>query len=352
MILAYKLGSRLQSVIFSVFLMISGSSYAGEIVKPGTIDSERKPADIADNRSVVLKANAQIQFQIGLLYEEGIGFPQNYVFARYWFEKAAEQNNADALFYLGYYYMNGIGVNKNEKKGLGLYRQAAKFGSGDAMNNLGFWMNQQGHTEDAILLYLKAIESGSELALLNLGGLYREIGNYEKSEELLLMALNKKNVIKSEALNKLGDLYSDRYFIGYDIKKSEKYYIESIGLSNCVSANNLGMIYFDRKDYKKSYYYIRMAAEKNIPGAVNNLGSLYRYGYGVKQDHAKALSLFQRAAELGSSGGLYNIASMYEKGEGVKQDDNKAIEYYEKALAAGHYPAQKKIDLLKAKRKK
>ncbi|EMQ4858335.1 sel1 repeat family protein [Morganella morganii] len=112
------------------------------------------------------------------------------------------------------------------------------------------------------------------------------------------------------------------------------------------------MIYLDKKDYKKSYYYIRMAADKNIPGAVSNLGSLYRYGYGVKQDYAKALSLFQRAAELGSSGGLYNIASMYEKGEGVKQDDNKAIEYYEKALAAGHYPAQERIDFLKAKRKK
>lgn len=352
MILAYKLGSRLQSVIFSVFLMIAGSSYAGEIVKPGTIDSERKPADIADNRSVVLKANAQIQFQIGLLYEEGIGFPQNYVFARYWFEKAAEQNNADALFYLGSYYLRGIEVNKDEKRGISLYRKAAGFGSSNAMNSLGLYAKKEKRTEEAILFYQQAIASGSDAALLNLGALYHETGNYDKSEKILLLALNKNNEIKAEALNKLGSLYYEYNFEKYSINKAEKYYLESILLGNEIAMSNLGMLYVDIEEYQKAFHYFQLSADKNFYVAINNLGSLYRYGYGVKQDHAKALSLFQRAAELGSSGGLYNIASMYEKGEGVKQDDNKAIEYYEKALAAGHYPAQKKIDLLKAKRKK
>lgn len=352
MILAYKLRSRLRSVIFSVFLMIAGSSCASEIVKPETIDSERKPTDSADNRSVVLKANALIQLQIGLLYEEGIGFPQNSVFARYWFEKAAEQNNADAQFYLGSYYIDGNGVDKNESKGLELYQQAAFHGSGDAMNNLGLRAKQEGRIEDAISLYQQAISVGSEFAILNLGGLYQMTGDYDKSEQVLISALNKNDLIKSEGLNKLGNLYSDPGFRKYSLTKAEEYYLKSIALNNDAALNNLGMLYIDMDKYSGAYAYIKLAADRNLPGAVNNLGSLYRYGYGVKQDYTKALSLFQRAAELGSSSGLYNIASMYEKGEGVKQDDNKAIEYYEKALAAGHYPAQERIDFLKAKHKK
>ncbi|EPW8574434.1 tetratricopeptide repeat protein [Morganella morganii] len=352
MILAYKLRSRLRSVIFSVFLMMAGSSYASEIVKPETIDSECKPTDIADNRSVVLKANALIQLQIGLLYEEGIGFPQNSVFARYWFEKAAEQNNADALFYLGSYYLRGIVVNKDEERGISLYRKAAGLGSSGAMNSLGLYAKKEKQTKEAILLYQQAIASGSDVALLNLGAIYHEIGNYDESEKILLLALNKDNKIKSEALNKLGGLYYEYNFEKYSINKAEKYYLESILLGNEIAMSNLGMLYVDLEEYQKAFHYFKLSADKGFYVAINNLGSLYRYGYGVKQDYTKALSLFQRAAELGSSSGLYNIASMYEKGEGVKQDDNKAIEYYEKALAAGHYPAQERIDFLKAKHKK
>lgn len=352
MIVAYKVRSRLQSVIFSVFLMMAGSSYAGEIVRSVTIDSERNPADIADNRSVVLKANALIQLQIGLLYKEGIGFPQNYVFARYWFEKAAEQNNADALFYLGEFYMDGTGVLQDVKKGKELYQKAAELGSLHAMNNLGLLAKQAGRTEEAIFLYQQAISSGSDVSLLNLGRLYQEIGEYTKSEEILTIALDKSKAIRAEALNKLGTLYTRINFKGYDVKRAEYYYLESISLGSDVSLNNLGMLYFYNEQYQKSFNYIKMAADKNLPDAINNLGSLYQHGYGVEQDHAKAIALYEKSAEMGSPGGYFNLGSLYEHGDGVKQDDNKAIEYYEKALAAGHYPAQERIDFLKAKHKK
>ncbi|QXO72613.1 tetratricopeptide repeat protein [Morganella morganii] len=352
MIVAYKLSSRLQSVIFSVFLMMAGNSYASEIVKSETIYSARKPTDIADNRSVVLKANALIQLQIGLLYEEGIGFPQNYVFARYWFEKAAEQNNADALFYLGSYYIHGSGVEKNKEKGLSLYKKASELGSPRAMNNLALQKKQEGKTESAIFLYKKAIDLGSDAAILNLSGLYQKMGEYDKSEVILLSAMDKDDFIKSDALNKLGNLYSRKDFKNYSFKKAEGYYLESIKLGDDVSLNNIGMLYFYNEQYQKSFNYIKMAADKNLPDAINNLGSLYQHGYGVEQDHAKAISLYEKSAEMGSPGGYFNLGSLYEHGDGVKQDDNKAIEYYEKALAAGHYPAQKKIDDLRKKNDK
>lgn len=308
----------------------------------------------SDEENIVLvnKANALIYLQFGIIYDEGLGVSENYQAARHWFEKAAEWDNEKALFYLGSYYMRGIGVKKDDRKGISLYQKAAGLGSSNAMNSLGLYAKKEKRTEDAISFYQQAIISGSDAALLNLGELYHETGNYDKSEKLLLSALNKNNEIKSEALNKFGDLYYESDFEKYNINKAEKYYLESISLGNEIAMSNLGMLYVDIEEYQKAFYYFQLSADKNFYVAINNLGSLYRYGYGVKQDYTKALSLFKRAAESGSPGGLYNIGSMYENGEGVTQDDTKALEYYEQALAAGHYPAQKKIDFLKAKQKK
>lgn len=350
--LAYQFRRRLSLVIFSVFLAVTGHSYANGIITSDTVSSEIKKSDAEKNISAALSANAQIQFQMGLLYEEGIGFPQNYIFARYWFEKSAEQNNADALFYLGEFYMDGSGVLQDVKKGKALYKKAAELGSSHAMNNLGLLAKQEGNIEKAITLYKQAIASGADTTLLNLASLYQEDGNYEESEKLLLAALEKDDYnIKSEALNKLGTIYSRSDFKGYDQKKAEGYYLESIKLGNDLSLNNIGVLYFKNNQYQKAFYYIKMAEEKNIPGAINNLGALYKYGYGTKQDYTKALSLFKQSAAQNNSIGLFNLGSMYEKGEGVKQDDNKAIEYYEKALAAGHYPSQERINYLKNKQK-
>lgn len=89
--LAYQFRRRLSLVIFSVFLAVTGRSYANGIMTSDIVSSESKKSDIEKNISAALSANAQIQFQMGLLYEEGIGFRKNYIFARYWFEKSAEK---------------------------------------------------------------------------------------------------------------------------------------------------------------------------------------------------------------------------------------------------------------------
>lgn len=350
--LAYQFRRRLSLVIFSVFLAVTGHSYANGIITPDTVSSEIKKSDAEKNISAALSANAQIQFQMGLLYEEGIGFSQNYIFARYWFEKSAEQNNEDALFYLGSYYMHGSGIEKNKEKGLLLYKKASELGSSRATNNLALQEEKEGRIEEAILLYKKAIDLGSNAAILNLGEIYKDIGEYDKAERILTQGLYKEDVIKSEALRKLGYLYSDVDFPRNDRRKSKKYYLESVSLGDKWALNDLGMLYFHDKNYKEAFNYIKMAADENIPGGINNLGALYQHGYGVKQDYAQAISLYEKSAKMGSPGGYFNLGGMYEHGDGVTQDDTKALEYYEQALAAGHYPAQKKIDLLKAKQRK
>ena len=56
---------------------------------------------------------ATAQVNLGYMYSEGRGVPQNDTEAAPWFRIAAEQGNAEAQFYLGYMYSTGGGVPKD-----------------------------------------------------------------------------------------------------------------------------------------------------------------------------------------------------------------------------------------------
>ncbi len=66
------------------------------------------------------EGNATAQFNIGLLYYDGRGVPQNYSDAAQWFKRAAEQGYAKAQLNLGALYGVGKGVKRD-------YQQAYKW---------------------------------------------------------------------------------------------------------------------------------------------------------------------------------------------------------------------------------
>ena len=59
------------------------------------------------------QGGAAAQFNLGLLYYDGHGVPQNYAEARRWFERAANQGYAKAQHNLGAMYGAGKGVNRD-----------------------------------------------------------------------------------------------------------------------------------------------------------------------------------------------------------------------------------------------
>ena len=81
-------------------------------------------ADPAGERALLAKAadanSAEAQFQLGLMYAEGTGGPQDDVAARALFEKAAAQNHAGALDWLGSFTQNGRGGPKDETAAKGI----------------------------------------------------------------------------------------------------------------------------------------------------------------------------------------------------------------------------------------
>ncbi len=116
------------------------------------------------------------QFQIGYMYDNGLGTTQSYTDAAYWYRKAAEQGEASAQCYLGIMYSYGRGVTQSYTDALYWYRKAAKQGYATAQNNLGYmYLNGKGvdkSNSDAVYWFRKAAEQRDILGQANLGYCY------------------------------------------------------------------------------------------------------------------------------------------------------------------------------------
>ena len=60
------------------------------------------------------QGNAAAQFNLGVMYDKGIGVPQNHKTAVKWYTLAAKQGNAHAQTNLGLMYDEGKGVPQND----------------------------------------------------------------------------------------------------------------------------------------------------------------------------------------------------------------------------------------------
>ena len=77
------------------------------------------------------------QCNLGLMYYNGNGLPQDYKEAVKWYTKAAEQGYADAQFNLALMYDNGQGVPKDYKEAVKWYTKSAEQGGGTLSTTLG-----------------------------------------------------------------------------------------------------------------------------------------------------------------------------------------------------------------------
>ncbi len=95
----------------------------------------------------------------------------------FWYKKAAEAGQVNAQNNLGFLYQNGIGVPQDFAKAVELYQKAARQGNAAAQNNLGMMYEQgTGVPEDLVLAY----------AWLNLAAAQNENGAAETRDGLKL----------------------------------------------------------------------------------------------------------------------------------------------------------------------
>ena len=117
------------------------------------------PQDYVMARQWYEKAAAQgyagAQNNLGWLYRYGSGVPQDYAMARQWYEKAAAQDNVEAQHSLGVLYQNGWGVPQDYAMARQWYEKAAAQGYAGAQNNLGvLYQNGWGVSQDNVRAYM------------------------------------------------------------------------------------------------------------------------------------------------------------------------------------------------------
>jgi tetratricopeptide (TPR) repeat protein len=128
-------------------------------------------------RPLADRGNVGAQTNIGQMYENGLGVPQDYTEAARMYRFAADHGFAGAQVLLAWMYISGEGVPRNYAEALRLYHLAADQGDADAQKALGlsYFNGIYGVPQsfaEAAGWYTLAADQGEALAQSELGILY------------------------------------------------------------------------------------------------------------------------------------------------------------------------------------
>ena len=105
-------------------------------------------------QKAAVQGNADAEYNLGVLYDDGQGVPLDYAKAVYWYRKAAAQGLAVAESNLGRFYGTGQGTPRDDVKSVYWYRRAANQGDTNAELNLGLaYATGQGVPTDYVVAY-------------------------------------------------------------------------------------------------------------------------------------------------------------------------------------------------------
>ena len=140
------------TLLFLFLALNASSAFAGFDEAAAAFAAGDYKLALQEVRPLAEKGDAQSQYSMGVLYENGFGVPKDCPLAADWYLKAAKQGNSDAQFNLGAMYEHGVGIPVNYVEAERWYRPAAEQGDVDALSNLGvLYQNGQGVKEDKIL---------------------------------------------------------------------------------------------------------------------------------------------------------------------------------------------------------
>ena len=93
--------------------------------------------DFQETKRLAERGLAFAQVNLGLMYDNGDGVPENDAEAVRWYRLAAEQGYASGQYNLGLMYDLGEGVPEDDAEAVRWYRLAAEQGNASAQFNLG-----------------------------------------------------------------------------------------------------------------------------------------------------------------------------------------------------------------------
>jgi hypothetical protein len=98
----------------ALLLGSTGTSWGADFMKGlAAYQSGDYATALREFRPLAEQGDADAQFNLGLMYYNGLGVPQDYKTAVKWYTLAAEQGIVDAQYNLGWMYYKGQGVSQD-----------------------------------------------------------------------------------------------------------------------------------------------------------------------------------------------------------------------------------------------
>ncbi len=118
--------SRLINVFLFLGICLISSSFAGTQEAREALKAGRYEEALKELLPLVEQGDAEAQYNLGILYRDGLGIKQDYKMAVALFGKSAEQGFVDAQYNLAVLYGEGKGVEQDFTRAVALYRKAAE----------------------------------------------------------------------------------------------------------------------------------------------------------------------------------------------------------------------------------
>ena len=285
-------------------------------------------------------------YQLGCIYDGGVGVPPDFVKAVEWYRKAAGQGLPEAMINLGLMYQDGAGVDRDYDMAMMWFRKAyATNNSPTAAIQIGrlyeSGLGVDKSPKDAFNWYKIAGEKDTPAGLYYLGRCYVLAIYVEKDTDKALEYLLRSSEGKfSRAMHLAGSLLLDRN-TEEDTIHGLTLIKQSAELNFNVAQFDLAMYYYSPgfglpTDNDNVLYWLKKAGDNGSPDALDNLGQIYLTGKcGVEKNYTLARNYFARAMQLGLRFSFHNMGILYMDGLGVPKDLVKAYEYFEKAASMG-----------------
>jgi TPR repeat protein len=131
--------------------LVISSAVAGFDEGIAAYQANNMPLAYKEFRAAAEEGHSDSQFNVGLMYERGIGVGKDEKEAIVWYGKAADQGNVLAQYNLAVLYENGRGTAVDFAQANEWYRKASAQGDSLAIGNLGMlYVRGQGVKENTI----------------------------------------------------------------------------------------------------------------------------------------------------------------------------------------------------------
>ncbi|MGB5202582.1 MAG: tetratricopeptide repeat protein [Eudoraea sp.] len=139
------------TVVFTIEIHAQAKENANFEAGIAAYQANNLPLAYTEFLTAAKDGHADSQFNVALMYEQGIGIAKNEKEAVVWYDKSASQGNSAAQFNLGVLYENGRGTAIDFAKANEFYRKASVQGDPLAIGNLGMlYVRGQGVNENKV----------------------------------------------------------------------------------------------------------------------------------------------------------------------------------------------------------